>query len=113
MLKRAVKARLRALRSRKRGQFGGLPHKMKFWARVVELASLLGRSIGGATATAFATRIKYFIVLSLAATLVNMWVGVSKAGYSISCSARLCSSCDHFNSDLVENLLLGRAEVTS
>ena len=113
MLKRAVEARLRALRSRKRGQFGGLPHKMKVWARVVELASLLGRSIGGAAATAVATRIKYFIVLSLAATLVNMCVGVSKAGYSISCSARLCSSCDHVNSDLVENLLLERAEVTS
>jgi hypothetical protein len=30
-----------------------------------------------------ATTIKYFIVLWLAATLVNMWVGVSKTGYSI------------------------------
>jgi hypothetical protein len=43
---------------------------------------LLGRWIGGAAATV-ATTIKYFLVLWLAATLVNMWVGVSKAGYSI------------------------------
>jgi len=44
---------------------------------------LLGRWISGATAMVVATTIKYFIVLWLAATLVNMWVGVSKAGYSI------------------------------
>ncbi len=44
---------------------------------------LLGRWIGGAAATVVATAIKYFIVLWLAATLVNMWVGVSKAGYSM------------------------------
>ena len=30
-----------------------------------------------------AATIKYFLVLWLVATLVNMWVGVSKAGYSI------------------------------
>ena len=44
---------------------------------------LLGRWIEGAAATVVATTIKYFIVLWLAATLVNMSVGVSKAGYSI------------------------------
>ena len=44
---------------------------------------LLGRWIGDAAAAVVATTIKYFIVLWLAATLVNMWVGVSKAGYSI------------------------------
>ena len=44
---------------------------------------LLGRWISGATAMVVATTIKYFIVLWLAATLVNMWVGVSKAGYSM------------------------------
>lgn len=44
---------------------------------------LLGRWIGGAAATVGATTIKYFLALWLAATLVNMWVGVSKAGYSI------------------------------
>jgi len=38
---------------------------------------------GGAAATVVATTIKYFLGLWLAATLVNMWVGVSKAGYSI------------------------------
>ena len=44
---------------------------------------LVGRWIGGAAATVVATTIKCFIVLWLVATLVNMWVGVSKAGYSI------------------------------
>jgi hypothetical protein len=44
---------------------------------------LLGSWIGGAAATVVATAIKCFLVLWLVATLVNMWVGVSKAGYSI------------------------------
>jgi hypothetical protein len=43
---------------------------------------LVGRWTGRA-ATVTATTIKYFLVLWLVATLVNMWVGVSKAGYSI------------------------------
>jgi hypothetical protein len=42
---------------------------------------LLGTRIGGATATVVATTIKCFLVLWLVATLVNMWVGVSKAAY--------------------------------
>ena len=44
---------------------------------------LVRRWIDSAAGTAVATTIKYFLVLWLAATLVNMWVGVSKAGYSI------------------------------
>jgi hypothetical protein len=44
---------------------------------------LVGRWIGGAAATVDATTIEYFLVLWLVATLVNIWVGVSKAGYSI------------------------------
>jgi hypothetical protein len=47
------------------------------------LCLLVGRWIGGAAATVDATTIKHFLVLWLVATLVNMWVGVSKAGYSI------------------------------
>src|SRR5467141_2909797 len=47
------------------------------------LCLLLGHWIGGAAATVVATAIKYFLVLWLVATLVNMWVGVSKAGYSM------------------------------
>jgi len=39
---------------------------------------LLGRWIGGAAATVVATTIKCFLLLWLVATLVNMWVGVSK-----------------------------------
>jgi uncharacterized membrane protein (DUF485 family) len=30
-----------------------------------------------------ATTVKYFLVLWLVATLVNMWIGVNKAGYSV------------------------------
>jgi len=44
---------------------------------------LLGRWIGGAAATVVATTIKCFLLIWLVATLVNMWVGVSRAGYSI------------------------------
>lgn len=43
---------------------------------------LLGRWIGGATA-AVGVAIKCFLVIWLIATLINMWVGVGKAGYSI------------------------------
>ena len=43
---------------------------------------LLGRWIGGAAAVV-GLAIKCFLVLWLIATLINMWVGVSKAGYSI------------------------------
>ena len=47
MLKRAANARLHALRSHKRGQFGGLPHRKKVWATSV------GVGIGRATALLF------------------------------------------------------------
>ncbi len=41
---------------------------------------LLGRWICGIAATA--ATIKVFLALWLVATLLNMWVGVSRAGYS-------------------------------
>jgi hypothetical protein len=44
---------------------------------------LLGRWIGGTAATVVATVIKCFLALWLVATLLNMWVGVNKAGYSV------------------------------
>jgi hypothetical protein len=44
---------------------------------------LLGRWIGGTAARVVATTIKCFLGLWLVATLVNLWVGVNKAGYSI------------------------------
>jgi hypothetical protein len=44
---------------------------------------LLGRWIGGAAAKVVATTIKCFLLFWLVATLINMWVGVSKASYSI------------------------------
>jgi hypothetical protein len=43
---------------------------------------LLGRWIGGAAALV-GVAIKCFLVLWLIVALINMWVGVSKAGYSI------------------------------
>jgi len=46
------------------------------------LCLLLCRWIGGAAAVV-GVAIKCFLVLWLSATLINMWVGVSKAGYSI------------------------------
>jgi len=70
---------------------------------------LLGRWIGGAAAVV-GVAINCFLVLWLTATLINMWVGVSK-GYSIKDEApiglaRICGPRDQFNSDLVENLLI-------
>jgi len=44
---------------------------------------LLGRWIGGTAATVVAIVIKCFLALWLVATLLNMWVGVNKAGYSV------------------------------
>jgi hypothetical protein len=45
------------------------------------LCVLAGRWIGGAAATADAAR--YFIPVWLIAAAINMWVGVTRAGYSI------------------------------
>jgi hypothetical protein len=49
----------------------------------LKVCLLLGRWIGGAAAKVVATTIHYFLALWLVATLINMWVGVSNAGYSI------------------------------
>lgn len=42
-----------------------------------------GRWLGGATANAIGTATKWFLGLWLIATLLNLWFGVSKAGYSV------------------------------
>jgi putative effector of murein hydrolase LrgA (UPF0299 family) len=44
---------------------------------------LLGRWIAGTTHAVVAATIECFLVLWLAVALINMWVGVSKAGYSV------------------------------
>ncbi len=44
---------------------------------------LVGRWIGGAGTHAMATVAKPFILVWLAIALLNMWVGVSRAGYSV------------------------------
>ena len=47
------------------------------------LCLLAGRLIGGSSAM-MALAAKIFIPIWLAAALLNMWVGVARAGYSIS-----------------------------
>lgn len=47
------------------------------------LCLLLGRWIGSSATPAIATATKCFLALWLIATALNMWAGVSKAGYSI------------------------------
>lgn len=42
-----------------------------------------GRWMGGATGNLVATATKWFLGLWLIATLINLWFGVSKAGYSV------------------------------
>ncbi|HEX9275868.1 MAG TPA: hypothetical protein VGA51_05645 [Casimicrobiaceae bacterium] len=42
-----------------------------------------GRWIGGAGAAGMITAAKIFVPIWLAAALVNLWIGVSRAGYSI------------------------------
>jgi hypothetical protein len=51
---------------------------------LLALCLLVGRSIGGAPpAVGLAKAARVFIPLWLVAAAVNMWVGVSKAGYSV------------------------------
>ena len=44
---------------------------------------VLGRFLGGAGQASMATAALYFIPLWLVGAGINMWVGVSKAGYSV------------------------------
>jgi hypothetical protein len=43
----------------------------------------LGRSIAGPTTAAAGFAVKCFLAIWLAVTLINMWVGVNRAGYSL------------------------------
>jgi hypothetical protein len=45
-------------------------------------AVFLGRAIGG-TAASVALAVKVFLPVWLAIALVNLWVGVSRAGYTV------------------------------
>ena len=47
------------------------------------LCVLAGRLIGGAGPGAIVTSAKIFLPIWLVAALINMWVGVSRAGYSV------------------------------
>jgi hypothetical protein len=44
---------------------------------------LAGRLTGGAATGAMVTSAKIFLPIWLVAALINMWVGVSRAGYSV------------------------------
>jgi hypothetical protein len=44
---------------------------------------LVGRLTGGASPSVVATSALYFIPIWLVAAAINMWVGVSRAGYSV------------------------------
>jgi hypothetical protein len=48
---------------------------------LLALCLLIGRLVGGAAPTASAA--KLFIPLWLVAAGINMWIGVSKAGYTV------------------------------
>jgi len=47
------------------------------------LCLLAGRWIGGSSPGAIADAAKYFIPIWLIAAVINMWIGVSRAGYSV------------------------------
>jgi hypothetical protein len=47
------------------------------------LSVLAGRLIGGAGTQPMVTAAKLFIVIWLVAALLNMWMGVTSAGYSV------------------------------
>jgi hypothetical protein len=47
------------------------------------LGLLVGRWIGGAGTHAMATVAKILVIVWLAISLLNMWIGVSRAGYSV------------------------------
>jgi hypothetical protein len=47
------------------------------------LCLIAGRNIGGGAAGAMATAAKVLLPIWLAAALVNMWMGVARAGYSV------------------------------
>jgi hypothetical protein len=50
---------------------------------LLALCLLIGRLAGGAGPSALATGAKVFIPLWLVASGVNMWIGVSRAGYTV------------------------------
>lgn len=44
---------------------------------------LVGRKFAGADAGSMVAAVKIFLPIWLAAALVNMWIGVARAGYSV------------------------------
>ncbi len=44
---------------------------------------LIGRQLGGGTAAAAATAAAWFMPVWLVAAAINLWIGVSRAGYSV------------------------------
>jgi hypothetical protein len=50
---------------------------------VLAVCLLIGRLLGGASKKALAKAALVFIVVWLALTALNMWIGVTQAGYSV------------------------------
>jgi lipopolysaccharide export LptBFGC system permease protein LptF len=44
---------------------------------------LVGRLLGGGATRSMVTAVQVFLPVWLVASLVNMWIGVSRAGYSV------------------------------
>jgi len=44
---------------------------------------LAGRLLGGGNTQSMMTAVKLFLPVWLVAALINMWIGVSRAGYSV------------------------------
>jgi hypothetical protein len=47
------------------------------------LLVVVGRVLGGGTTQSMVTAAKIFLPVWLVASLVNMWIGVARAGYSV------------------------------
>jgi hypothetical protein len=63
-----------------------MSHTIKVIARGLVLLGLclvIGRVVGGPASAGLASGAKVFLPLWLIAAGINMWVGVSKAGYSV------------------------------
>ena len=50
---------------------------------LLALCLLVGRSLAPSVATGVANAVRIFLPLWLIASAVNMWIGISRAGYSV------------------------------
>ena len=63
-----------------------MSHTLKVLAAgfvLLALCLLVGRSLAPSLSIGFANAVKVFLPLWLIASAINMWIGVSRAGYSV------------------------------